>query len=74
MLEVEHAINDGISPRVDAAQLRVLVLQGCVLVYEELPASKQDLNFKELEAEFQRVLSIEALNNNFLKTLGLIGR
>lgn len=118
MLQVEHAINDEISPRpsytlstctregcqlvvlsvckglnppyyyqnraymrsdtstapVDAAQLRQLVLQGCALAYEELPASKQDLSFKQLEAEFQKVLGIEALNNDLLKTLGLVNR
>jgi ATP-dependent DNA helicase RecG len=118
MLQIEHAINDGISPRpsyklytcrregrqlvvlsvckgmnppyyyqhrayvrfdastapVDAAQLRQLVLQGSALAYEELPASKQDLSFKQLEAEFQKVLGIETLSNDLLKTLGLVDR
>ena len=59
---------------VDTTELKRLVLQGSGLAFDELPASKQDLSFKQLETELQKVLGIEVLSHDILKTLGLLGK
>ncbi|OQC36338.1 MAG: Divergent AAA domain protein [Deltaproteobacteria bacterium ADurb.Bin058] len=62
---------DSSTVEVSRLELGRLVLEGTHQSFEELPASTQELTFRVLEGELNRVLSIKALSMDVLKTLAL---
>ena len=63
--------NDSSTIEVDRLELTRLVLEGQNLSYEELKTKNQDLTFHILEDKLKKVLSIQQLNADVLKTLEL---
>lgn len=63
--------NDSSTIEVDRLELNRLVLEGMNQSYEELDATSQELEFKTLESELISKLSINGLNEDILRTLGL---
>lgn len=63
--------NDSSTIEVDRLELTRLVLEGQNLSYEELKTKNQNLTFHILEDKLKRVLSIQQLNVDVLKTLEL---
>lgn len=63
--------NDSSTIEVDRLELTRLVLEGQNLSYEELKTKNQDLTFHILEDKLKKVLSIQQLNVDVLKTLEL---
>lgn len=48
-----------------------LILEGCNQTFEEITSFNQQLTFAKLETEFIRVMGIEKINKDILKTLEL---
>lgn len=48
-----------------------LILEGCNQTFEEITSFNQQLTFSKLETEFTRVMGIEKINKDILKTLEL---
>ena len=48
-----------------------LILEGCNQTFEEITSFNQQLTFAKLETEFMRVMGIEKINKDILKTLEL---
>ena len=48
-----------------------LILEGCNQTFEEITSFNQQLTFSKLETEFIRVMGIEKINKDILKTLEL---
>ena len=48
-----------------------LILEGCNQTFEEIASFNQQLTFSKLETEFIRVMGIEKINKDILKTLEL---
>lgn len=63
--------NDSSTIEVNRLELTRLVLEGQNLSYEELKTKNQDLTFHILEDKLKKVLSIQQLNDDVLKTLEL---
>lgn len=63
--------NDSSTIEVDRLELTRLVLEGQNLSYEELKTKNQNLTFHILEDKLKKVLSIQQLNVDVLKTLEL---
>ena len=63
--------NDTATIAVDDLELTRLMLQGKNINYEDLPADKQDLEFRTLEVKAKQEIGIKALNKDVLKTLNL---
>ena len=63
--------NDTATIEVDRLEYSRLILEGQGQSFEELPASRQELTFSRLEEEFIRVLEVERLDKDILKTLEL---
>lgn len=65
--------NDTATIEVDRVELNRLILEGENRSYEELPSTKQDLKFITLEEKMKEILHISSLNQDILKTIGVIG-
>jgi len=63
--------SDTASVPVDSLELRRLALEGSNLDYEEIPCPKQNLKFDYLEKKIQKILGIEKVTDDVLRTLGL---
>ncbi|CCG19246.1 putative transcriptional regulator [Taylorella asinigenitalis 14/45] len=57
---------------VDREQLKHLTMEGNQLSYEDLPSKDQNLTFNELKKSLLEKLSIEQMDQDILKTLGLL--
>ena len=62
--------SDTATVEADQNELLQLVLEGSHRYFEELPASRQDLQFHILEEKLCRTLHIEELTEDVLRTLG----
>ncbi|HHT96238.1 MAG TPA: ATP-binding protein [Clostridia bacterium] len=62
---------DTATVEVDGFELRRLVMQGMNINYESIKAYSQDLSFNTLEEQLKKVLGIEKLSLDILKTLNL---
>ena len=63
--------NDSSTVEIERLEYNRLVLEGCNQSFEELPSIDQQLTFSKLSIELIRVLGIEQLNRDILKTLEL---
>ena len=63
--------NDMATIEVDRLEYSRLILEGQGQSFEELPALRQELTFSRLEDELVRVLEVENLDKDILKTLEL---
>ena len=63
--------NDSSTVEIERLEYNRLVLEGCNQSFEELPSIDQQLTFSKLSTELIRVLGIEQLNRDILKTLEL---
>ncbi len=63
--------NDSASIPVDKLELERLILEGQNLSFEELPSHSTDLSFNLLEEKLKKILQINKLNLDTLKTLEL---
>ena len=63
--------NDTATIEVDRLEYSRLILEGQGQSFEELPALRQELTFSRLEEELVRVLEVEKLDKDILKTLEL---
>lgn len=59
---------------VDRLELNRLVMEGINIDYEENKASNQNLNFKSLELKLKKIVGIEKLSLDILKTLNLYNK
>ncbi len=57
--------------KVERVELNRLVMEGMNIDYEGNQASNQDLNFKTLELKLKKIVGIDKLNLDILKTLNL---
>ncbi|MEE3461737.1 MAG: ATP-binding protein [Lachnospiraceae bacterium] len=64
--------NDTSTIEVDQYELTRLILNGQNIRFEEIQAQRQDLHFNELESALKKNLGIKALNEDILKSLGLL--
>ena len=64
--------NDTATIEVDRIELNRLILEGENRSYDELPSAKQDLAFTVLEEKMKEILHIRSLNQDILKTIGVI--
>lgn len=64
--------SDTASIEVDQVELKRLTLEGANLYYEELPCGKDDLTFSYLESKLISILGIKAINDDILRTFGLM--
>ena len=55
----------------DRLEYNRLILEGCNQTFEEITSFNQQLTFSKLETEFIRVMGIEKINKDILKTLEL---
>lgn len=65
--------NDTATIEVDRTELNRLIMEGENKSYDELASRDQNLDFSVLEAKLKEQLKISSLNQDILKTLGLIG-
>ena len=63
--------NDSSTVEVDRLEYNRLILEGCNQTFEEITSFNQQLTFAKLETEFTRVMGIEKINKDILKTLEL---
>ena len=63
--------NDSSTVEVDRLEYNRLILEGCNQTFEEITSFNQQLTFAKLETEFIRVMGIEKINKDILKTLEL---
>ena len=63
--------NDTATIEVDRLEYSRLILEGQGQSFEEMPALRQELTFSRLEEELVRVLEVEKLDKDILKTLEL---
>ena len=63
--------NDSSTVEVDRLEYNRLILEGCNQTFEEITSFNQQLTFSKLETEFIRVMGIEKINKDILKTLEL---
>ena len=63
--------NDSSTVEVDRLEYNRLILEGCNQTFEEIASFNQQLTFSKLETEFTRVMGIEKINKDILKTLEL---
>ena len=63
--------NDSSTVEVERMEYNRLILEGRNQSFEEITSYEQALTFSKLEAEFIRVMGIEKINNDILKTLEL---
>ena len=63
--------NDSATIQVDHLELSRLVLEGQNISFEEIPASKQQLEFEQLKKKLVEVLHIESFSLDTLRTLEL---
>lgn len=61
--------NDSSTLEVERLELNRLILEGNNQSFESIPATKQDLKFHILEEELIRVLGIQHINEDILRTL-----
>ena len=59
---------------VERLELNRLVMAGINVDYEEKKSSKQDLNFRTLESKLKKIVGIESLSLDILKTLNLYNK
>ena len=63
--------NDSSTVEVERMEYNRLILEGRNQSFEEITSYEQALTFSKLEAEFIRIMGIEKINNDILKTLEL---
>lgn len=63
--------SDTLTVEVDRIELNRLAMEGVNLNYEEKKSDKQDLEFKVLESKLKKVIGIDQLNLDILRTLNL---
>ena len=66
--------SDTATVEVDQVELKRLTLEGENLSYEELPYRGETLQFRYLEAKLKEILQVSELNDDLLRTLGLLNR
>ena len=64
--------SDSSTVEVDRIELGRLILAGENLTYDQLPSRNQKLTFETLSRKLCNILDISTINNDILKTLGLI--
>ena len=65
--------NDTATVEVDRIELNRLILEGESRSYDELPYEDQSLEFSVLEMKMKDQLRISSVNQDILKTIGLVG-
>ena len=63
--------NDSSTVEVDRLEYNRLILEGCNQTFEEITSFNQQLTFAKLETGFIRVMGIEKISRDILKTLEL---
>ena len=63
--------NDTSTIEIERLEYNRLILEGRNQSFEELPSPEQNLTFSRLEQEFIRIMGIQQLNRDILKTLEL---